>query len=130
MKIPVGLLFLLFGAVSCKPNCEQSLYFQAAYMHPHSTLQLTVDSGKFEDKTVFDEGFIMSLHKRHILLEDYCPTGDSCLVQCRINNRQDTAFFINKDSVRGCFLVIDNRGDVSVFYDYYRGGLRENGFID
>jgi len=130
MKLRSGLLLLLCGGVSCKPDCKKSLYFQAAYMHPHSTLQLTIDNGKVEMKKVFDDGFSMEKHKRYTFLEGYCPTGDHCLVRCRINNQRDTTFSMNKDSVKGCFFVITNTGKLGVFYDYYRGGLRENGFID
>jgi len=119
------LILLILG--SCKDQCNNPVYFQVSSVFHDSKIVLDLNSSEFSETFNFPEGFTMDLKNRKVLIKEYCSTDSVIRVKYTLN-QLDTLFVISTSQIKGCFLGADTHGKPSVFFDYYKGGLREYAF--
>src|SRR5690349_14175827 len=112
IALPLGCLVVS----SCNTKkCEFPVYFQVSFVEPGTVLKIDIDSGSLNKQWKFNDGLHMTYEKRFEFLRAYCSSEDSILVKCSLND-QDTAFYLNRREVKGCFIGEDIDGKISLNY--------------
>jgi len=120
---------ILTMATACrKKECQFPVTFQISAVRPGTTIDLDLDSGGFKKRYNFRKAFIHGYKKSLILVDSYCSTNEKISVKVTINGKYDTLFQIDQHEIEGCFVGDKWNGRIRIFYRYYEGGLRENGY--
>jgi hypothetical protein len=130
MKRNILFIVLALSIISCREKCVNPVDFQVSYVDPGTTIVLELDSGRFREEFKYPKGVYFTDKNRTHLVKNYCGLCDSVFVRAILDERYDTAFYIDRTEIKGCYFGTNISGRIRVFHDYYDGGLREYRFDD
>lgn len=109
-------LFIVLCLSFTKCNtCSCPVYFQVAGASQESTIVLDLDEGEFTETFKISKGTV-DPKKPMKLKGGYC-TSDSLIKVKYTLNGQDTAFVVNRNQVKGCFLGDKVNKKPGVFFE-------------
>jgi len=127
MKIKLFIIACLAPLLfdfSCKPVCTgKEIYFGLIYANKNDTLNIYFDK-KLAVSRVIREEYTGHFQDREDKLTTSCVNNDSMQVRVTVNNC-DTLFYLHTKEVTECYVGVDIRGGIKVYYNYVEGGFRE-----